>query len=285
MKIKERECEQLKLISFLKSENFPKIYIKGLPGTGKTFTTLKTLELLKYDYLYYNCATNKNILQEIENLEKTKKKKTKKIKIFNKKPKIKQTCNIERSNNKILIIDEIDLLKDKNNALYYLISLPYSMILITNNLLLPPKLKSRLTKIIIFSPLSSDKICKMFNIDNVAVKRCGITGDLRKVSMVAKYTKKMNNKESNEWYNNWYHRVETAIRDNLNVMQLLIIEILKNKNYKITDLYFEIVIQLKQKYDVDFIDYCDILETIDLLKQLEIIKITKQLVKLKLQNI
>lgn len=144
--VKERESEQKLLIQYLKEKNT--ILIKGVPGSGKTYTVLKTLEILEINnYEYYNCAY--------------------------KQPKLKDIKS------DLIIIDEVDMLKNK--LILYSLMNSKSLIIISNTLTLSTKLSSRITKIINFLPYTSSQMVKILGRDTLNIRRI-VTGDIRRAT-------------------------------------------------------------------------------------------------------
>ncbi|KAG0442626.1 Origin recognition complex subunit 1 [Dictyocoela muelleri] len=219
--VKERENEQKLLILYLKEKNT--ILIKGVPGSGKTHTVLKTLELLNInDYQYFNCAYKQLKLSDIKvdnpipenkinKTAKVKKKKLLKINIFNKKIKKDKTSepisinindvnndinnnvnnninnDVNKDNNNnysgIIIIDEVDMLKNK--LILYQLMAERTLILISNTLTLSTKLASRVTKIINFLPYTGSQMVNILGKDDISIRRI-VTGDLRRAKSYIK---------------------------------------------------------------------------------------------------
>lgn len=183
--VKERENEQKLLISYLKEKNT--ILIKGVPGSGKTHTVLKTLELLDItNYQYFNCAyrqlkpSDLNSKNDCSASESSSRQKELKKEDCNERARDK---NISCEKSGIVIIDEVDM--QKNKLILYQLMAETTLILISNTLTLPTKLASRVTKIINFLPYTGSQMAKILGKDDVAIRRI-VTGDLRRAINIEK---------------------------------------------------------------------------------------------------
>lgn len=205
--VKGRECEsQLitkQIKAFLKFNSNSILYLTGVPGSGKTHTTLSILNHLKLAYSYINCSTLKFKKEIYEAICEC-------LKCFKDLPAGLQHLRFHLGVCKkphILVIDEIDFLSTKaGSILYNLFELPLIeeanvfIIAISNTLgNLSPKLESRVARNRIeFKPYSAEQLmevameeiqCSGAKADEKAVelitKRIAAsTGDIRKVKDV-----------------------------------------------------------------------------------------------------
>lgn len=186
------------LLSYFGSDIGVVLYITGVPGSGKTYTTVSLLKYLKLDFVYINCSTLKN-----------------KADIYNKISSCFTCINLEKiqisslrnhfmncHEKHILVVDEIDFLFTKNEKLLYnLFELPFIdnsnlIIIVISNTLgsLSSKTESRIGKNRIeFKPYTSEQLKSVFlsetttksidqkSLDLIVKRIASSTGDIRKV--------------------------------------------------------------------------------------------------------
>ena len=186
------------ILSFLNSSVGAVLYITGVPGSGKTYTTVSLLKYLKLDFVYLNCSTLKNkadIFKKIGIVTSCIQSPTDKV--FN-----LRNHYIKCKHKHILIIDEIDFLFTKNEKiLYNLFELPFLensnlIIIVISNTLgsLSSKTESRIGKNRIeFKPYSAEQLKSVIlsetkresldiqSLDLITKRIASSTGDIRKV--------------------------------------------------------------------------------------------------------
>lgn len=205
--------------SFVSSGTSNIIYLTGVPGSGKTHTTLNLLKSSSIPFSYINCSTLKTkdeiyskIYVSMPCIKKneTKKSRVKRAASKNNENQIVkisiQELRFHFSNCKskhVFVIDEIDFLINKNQTfLYNLFEMPFiensSLLLfvISNSLgRLSSKVESRIGKNRIeFKPYTSDQLLSIAQNEKYDIKReivevvakrvASSTGDIRKLKEV-----------------------------------------------------------------------------------------------------
>lgn len=199
---KEYKILQKQINCFLKYNVNNILYITGVPGSGKTHTTLTLLNYLEINFSYINCSTLKSknsIYTEIYNslscancLENAN---------LNALRLHLTKCDQKH----ILVIDEIDFLLTKNETfLYNLFEMPFLenanifIIAISNTLgCLSSKVESRIGKNRVeFKPYTSDQLMKAImassktskvdkkSLELITKRIASSTGDIRKVKEI-----------------------------------------------------------------------------------------------------
>lgn len=205
--------------SFVSSGESNILYLTGVPGSGKTHTTLSLLRSLSTPFSYINCSTLKNkdeiyskIYGELSCIKKNEVKKTrvKRAASNGKENQVAkrsvQELRFHFSNcqsRHIIVIDEIDFLITKNEIfLYNLFEMPFIenssvlLFVISNSLgSLSSKVESRIGKNRIeFKPYTSDQLLSIAQNEKYSVKNeivevvakriASSTGDIRKLKEV-----------------------------------------------------------------------------------------------------
>ena len=203
--------EQIKIYNYIKNGlktngNYNSLYIGGMPGTGKTESIKKVIEIIekenkykgtKFRVLFINCVNyqkTSKILKLIYNFIFSSKKSTIKKKInfsnilndfFSERKSYNGNINLNDPSNShiLLIIDEIDYLINKSQFLLYHIFnwtiYPYSKLIIISisNILnlsnkLFPKIKSRFGQNrIMFKPYTKEQIRQILNYKGIDLEK------------------------------------------------------------------------------------------------------------------
>lgn len=198
---RENEYQLIKkqMDTFIEFGNNGIIYLTGVPGSGKTHTTLQLIKNYAVPHIYINCSVLKSkaeiyrkICDELQCFAGVGTLQTLRHHL--------NTCN----NNHIIVIDEVDFLITNNQGiLYNIFELPFIdnskvfMIVISNTLgSFSSKVESRIGNCRIeFRPYTSDQLLKIVSKDTeikglkvdqesleLLSKRVGATaGDIRKV--------------------------------------------------------------------------------------------------------
>lgn len=189
---------QNQILSFLNSSVGAVLYITGVPGSGKTYTTIGLLKYLNLDFVYLNCSILKNKTEIFKKIGTS----TNCIRLSTDKISNLRNHYMKCNQRHILIIDEIDFLFTKNEKiLYNLFELPFLensnlIIIVISNTLgsLSSKTESRIGKNRIeFKPYSADQLknvilsenkndqIDMQSLDLITKRIASSTGDIRKV--------------------------------------------------------------------------------------------------------
>lgn len=203
---REAEFDRIKkqVDSFLKYQNNSILYLTGVPGSGKTHTTLTLLNYLEIPYSYINCSTlrtRKEIYREICNSIEC---------IREEKNGTLQSLRYHLTSchhNHVIVIDEVDFLLTKNESfLYNLFEMPFMdssrvfLVAISNTLgSLSSKLESRIAKNRLeFKPYSADQLMRVMmsgiqegnervdqkSLELITKRVASSTGDVRKVKEI-----------------------------------------------------------------------------------------------------
>ncbi|ELA41664.1 uncharacterized protein VICG_01297 [Vittaforma corneae ATCC 50505] len=214
VKGREPEFNRIKkqIDSFLKYKNNSILYLTGVPGSGKTHTTLTLLNYLEVPYSYINCSTlktRKDIYKEICDA-------------------IECACEIRNGtlqslryhltsccHSHIIVVDEVDFLITKNESfLYNLFEMPFMdsckmfLVVISNTLgSLSSKLESRIAKNRIeFKPYNANQLMEVVvseiqngstkvdqkSLELITKRIASSTGDIRKVREIIEESENLN---------------------------------------------------------------------------------------------
>lgn len=227
--MRNREFAQIQNVieGYRKSKQSTGLYICGVPGSGKTYTIKKALE--KTDHLYLNCSSFKTktgiykaISSGLKCLKKIGSRSKRNSVTFKKAAKPDKNKQFELlmkhfgicKEEHILILDEVDLLKTKDQSiLYNIFSLPtyenISILLITIsnsfNLDLDSKILSRQgNKKLLFTPYKNEQLFEILNDDNknnkdvlnkkefISRRVAAVSGDARKAIRLYHSTQNLN---------------------------------------------------------------------------------------------
>lgn len=289
----EYSCILKQIQSFHKYEQSCILYITGVPGSGKTFTTLSLLNYLEYDYNYLNCATlnSKNeVFKEICASSPCLRNLGGNISILR-----NHFSNCDKKH--ILVIDEVDFLFTKNEKIIYnLFELPFIehskvMLIVISNTLgnLSTKVESRIGKNRMeFKPYSALQLQEVIKADLkkkhvqadektlelISKRIAASTGDIRKMKEVVEREEKIT-----------LATIGTLLRDmntpllnkfiiSLNIYQKILIFCHKSPSKTIANWYDDFKVFCRMK-DIKCLEYFDFLFVVDQLVDYGIYKIRK----------
>ncbi|EOB14977.1 Origin recognition complex subunit 1 [Nosema bombycis CQ1] len=287
---REKEYKILKsyISKFMNDGISTSLYISGVPGSGKTFTLKNVLEDMKIDFYYLNVAYIKKksmVYSELFEILKCNK-------VFEYTPIATLREHFSScSNPHIVILDEIDLLIDRQQELLYnIFDLPHLenskilLFLISNTSNLPEKMfESKIisrigTNRLNFKPYTHTQISKIISkvkIDKttteiISRKIGSVSGDLRKAINV---TKKIEDKFEtlNNALENIYQPLSTKFLKLLSYYQKLILYVIvEYKEDKYSSIYESHKVICNAK-DIECLNWFEFEDVMELLKTYKII--------------
>lgn len=303
MLVKEREKECKKLVGYLKSfidgGKGSVVYISGVPGSGKTYTTQKVLGTLLPDHAYINCAKigpKSHIYRAIYDAIGCAKKRA--------GPYLQSIHEHIRGCDTLhcILVDEIDLLLNKKqDILYNIFDLPYTessqvmIVAVANTMNLPekffdPKVCSRIgNNRIDFAPYTHTQLVLMVKKDKrfqggsveLVAKRIGaVSGDARRLFDVIKRVKESSKDEItiydvDETMKNMYRPLYCDFLQNLSFCQKLAVFILSaGERIKSVDAHarMKAYCVLRDLRPLDLLAFLEILRTLDTHQIVELTK-------------
>ncbi|KAM0676329.1 Origin recognition complex [Gurleya vavrai] len=285
------ECNiiKTKIDLFIETKTSSMLHITGVPGSGKTYTITETLKNI--NYIYLNCSNvkqkNKIFNKILEKFKSDNKSKLKKRKINENSYNNLKNYLQRRKDSFILVIDEIDLLKTKDQSIIYsIINLPYHknislfLITISNSFDLDNKINSRIgDNRLVFEPYKTDQLKEILDekgIKNeqtknyIARRIAAVSGDSRKAIDLGKECKNCNVIEAEKKIKKMCVSLVDYYLPNLNYYQKLFLYC-KYQSNRLNLCYEEFccACRLRKIEEIEFDDYIRIF---DQLKEIGILE-------------